>query len=58
MHEAQSGDKSSLTDSMRMYQWGLEGGTPPEGEIGASPEWFYKGLGTIVRGHGDPLDVP
>ena len=58
MHEAQSGDKSSLTDSMRMYQWGLEGGTPPEGEIGASPEWFYKGLGTIVRGHGDPLEVP
>ena len=58
MHEAESGDKSSLTDSMRMYQWGLEGGTPLEGEIGAPPEWFYKGLGTIVRGHGDSLDVP
>src|ERR1043165_4802154 len=32
------------TDSMRMYQWGLEGGRPAPGEIGVSPEWFYKGL--------------
>ncbi len=58
MHEAQSGDESALTDSMRMYQWGLEGGTPPDGEIGAQPEWFYKGLGTTVRAHGESLDVP
>lgn len=58
MHEAQSGNEESLTDSMRMYQWGLEGGTPPDGEIGAQPEWFYKGLGSIVRAHGEPLDVP
>lgn len=47
-----------VTDSMRMYQWGVEGGRPAEGSIGTSPEWFYKGNGTILRGHGDPLDVP
>ncbi|MCC6345479.1 MAG: GguC protein [Bryobacterales bacterium] len=47
-----------LTDSMRMYQWGLEGGHPPAGAIGVSPEWFHKGNGTILRGHGQPLVVP
>lgn len=46
------------TDSMRMYQWGLEGGRPAPGEIGVAPEWFYKGSGTILRGHGEPLVVP
>ena len=34
-----------LTDSMRLFQWGLEGGKPPEGEISVQPEWFYKGNG-------------
>lgn len=47
-----------VTDSMRMYQWGLESGHPEAGKIGASPEWFYKGTGTSLRAHGDPLDVP
>lgn len=46
------------TDSMRMYQWGVEGGRPALGEVGVSPEWFYKGTGTILRGHGEPLVVP
>jgi hypothetical protein len=47
-----------LSDSMKMYQWGLEGGRPAPGEIGVSPEWFYKGCGTILRAHGEPLEVP
>jgi hypothetical protein len=47
-----------LTDSMRMYQWGVEGGKPAPGEIGAAPEWFYKGTGAVLRGHDQPLDVP
>ncbi len=29
-----------------------------EGYIGTPPEWFYKGTGTILRAHGEPLDVP
>ncbi len=48
----------AVTDSMRMYQWGVEGGRPPAGAIGVSPEWFYKGNGSIVRAHGEPLLVP
>lgn len=55
MHTA--GDEQ-LTDSMKMFRWGVEGGKPAEGEFGIPPEWFYKGDGTILRGHGEPLDVP
>jgi hypothetical protein len=47
-----------MTDSMRMFQWGVEGGRPEVGRIGASPEWFYKGTGAVLRAHGEPLDVP
>jgi len=46
------------TDSMRMYRWGEEGGRPEPGAIGTAPEWFYKGSGTILRAHGEPLEVP
>ena len=47
-----------LTDSMKMFRWGVEGGRPRDGEIGTSPEWFYKGNGANVRAHGEPLEVP
>src|SRR5262249_27628304 len=35
-----------------------EGGRPAPGTIGVAPEWFYKGCGTILRAHGEPLLVP
>jgi hypothetical protein len=47
-----------VTDSMRMFQWGVEGGRPREGEIGIAPEWFYKGTGVMVRAPFAPLMVP
>jgi hypothetical protein len=56
--QAMHGKPEDLTDSMRMYRWGVEGGRPAEGAIGTSPEWFYKGCGTILRGHGAALTVP
>jgi hypothetical protein len=56
MHEAQS--VSAPTDSMIMYQWGLEGGKPGPGKIGIQPEWFYKGNGSQLKAHLDPLVVP
>ena len=49
---------AEITDSMRMYQMGIEGGIPEAGQIGAQPEWFYKGDGSILRAHGEALDVP
>ncbi len=56
MHAAAQADAE--TDSMRMYRWGMEAGKPDHGSVGVAPEWFYKGSGAILRGHGDPLEVP
>ena len=47
-----------ITDSMRMYEWGVEGGRPAPGVPGVSPEWFYKGTGLILRAHNEALEVP
>lgn len=55
MHQAEN---AMLTDSMRMYQWGIEGGRVPGGAIGVQPEWFYKGNGNVLKAHGQPLVVP
>jgi hypothetical protein len=55
MHQAQ---ETKLTDSMLMYQWGVEGGHPKSGTVGVQPEWFYKGTGGILRSHGESLEIP
>jgi hypothetical protein len=55
MHEMK---ESELTDSMKMFRWGVEGGRPASGKVGTAPEWFYKGNGTILRAHGEPLQAP
>lgn len=47
-----------LTDSMRMYQLGKNGGRPTGGTAGVQPEWFYKGDGMMLRAHGEELWVP
>lgn len=57
MHKAAaSGEK--LTDSMRIFLEGLEGGKPASGEVGQQPEWFYKGDGSQLVGPTDPLAMP
>ncbi len=48
----------SLTDSMKMFRLGLEGGKPAAGEVGVAPEWFYKGDGSIVRASGQAMEMP
>ena len=47
-----------LTDSMRMFRSGLEGGRPEPNRCGVAPEWFYKGNGTVLRAHAESLIVP
>lgn len=47
-----------LTDSARMFAMGVEGGKPADGSRGVAPEWFYKGNGTMLRGHHDTIDIP
>lgn len=58
MHVNSGQPATPQTDSMKMFRIGLEGGRPAEGQIGAAPEWFYKGCGTILQPHGAPLNVP
>lgn len=48
----------TLTDSMKMFQSGLEGGKPAPGEIGADPEWFWKGDGSVMVASGRPIESP
>lgn len=49
---------TAVSDSMKMYLWGEEGGKPARGKAGVQPEWFYKGNGSILRGHMDALEIP
>jgi len=56
MHRSETGNV--LNDSIKMYQWGLEGGRPEQGKIGVQPEWFYKGTGAVLKAHGESLTVP
>ena len=56
MHKAASGGQ--LTDSLRMFALGVEGGKPEAGQEGVQPEWFYKGDGTALIATGQPLMSP
>jgi hypothetical protein len=55
MHEKSDAE---LSDSMKMFKWGLEGGKPAEGAVGVAPEWFFKGDGSWVVPPGGALELP
>lgn len=58
MHKKLDGGEASLTDSLRMFKMGLEGGKPAKGKTGVQPEWFYKGDGRWLVAPGAPLPKP
>jgi len=58
MHKKIGGDVETLSDSMKMFRMGVEGGKPAGDTPGVQPEWFYKGDGSIVRASGQALDMP
>jgi hypothetical protein len=58
MHKKIGGDVATLSDSMKMFRMGVEGGKPAAGTAGVQPEWFYKGDGSIVRAAGQALEMP
>jgi hypothetical protein len=58
MHQALQQDEGQLSDSMKMFRLGLEGGKPAGAGPGVAPEWFYKGDGSIVAAPGQPLVMP
>jgi hypothetical protein len=56
MHAALA--SGSATDSSRMFQIGVAGGKPAAGQIGAQPEWAYKGDGRCVVAPEQALTQP
>jgi hypothetical protein len=58
MHKKIGGDVEALSDSMKMFRMGVEGGKPAAGVAGVQPEWFYKGDGSIVAASGQDLSMP
>jgi hypothetical protein len=51
-------DTAKLTDSMKMFKLGLEGGKPAAGARGVQPEWFYKGDGSMIVAPGKDFASP
>ena len=51
-------NSGELTDSMKMFKLGLEGGKPAAGQIGVQPVWFYKGDGHWLVAPGQALSLP
>jgi hypothetical protein len=58
MHQKAAASTEPVTDSARMFRWGIEGGKPAGNQPGVQPEWFYKGNGSIVVGCGTPITAP
>jgi hypothetical protein len=56
MHAKLAAD-AELTDSIKMFKHGLQGGKPAQG-TGFQPEWFYKGDGSIIVAPEQPFSVP
>ena len=49
---------ADLSDSMKMFKLGLEGGKPKKGAIGVQPEWAYKGDGSWLVAPEQPVELP
>lgn len=58
MHAKVAAEDAVLSDSMKIFKMGLEGGKPAPGQIGVQPEWFWKGDGTILRACGQEMESP
>jgi len=58
MHAKAKDDEANVTDSMKMFRMGLEGGRPEAGQVGVQPEWFYKGNGACAVAPGGDLASP
>ena len=58
MHSMLDADDSALSDSMKIFKMGVQGGKPAPGQVGVQPEWFWKGDASILRGAGQAMDSP
>jgi hypothetical protein len=51
-------EETVLTDSMKMFRMGIDGGKPAPGAVGVQPEWFYKGDGSVLVPPRRPIPCP
>jgi hypothetical protein len=58
VHRKAQEDEAHMSDSMRVFKWGVEGGRPKPDQAGVQPEWYYKGDGAIAVRPGAPLPTP
>ncbi len=58
MHKKLAAGEENLTDSLKMFRMGIEGGKPAKGQPGVQPEWFYKGDGNWLVAPGAALPKP
>lgn len=58
MHQQDKAQEEKLTDSMKMFRMGVEGGKSRDGKCGVQPEWFYKGNGHALVAPGGDLPSP
>ncbi|WP_268876888.1 AraD1 family protein [Facilibium subflavum] len=47
-----------LSDAQKIYHSGLENGKPSNKDIGAMPEWFFKGFGNALKPSYTDLSIP
>jgi hypothetical protein len=58
MHSKLKGGEENLTDSLKMFKMGIEGGKPKGKGPGVQPEWFYKGDGSALVRPGAAFPMP
>lgn len=58
MHALEHGEDAEISDSMKIFRMGIEGGKPADGAVGVQPEWFFKGVGTCIVAPEAPLELP
>ena len=58
MHAKLAADPDQLTDSMKMFRLGYQGGKPGTGDIGAQPDWAFKGDGQCIVNPEQPISSP
>ena len=56
--EQEAASEGPQSDSMKMFKLGLAAGKPAAGQIGAMPEWFYKGDGDCLVASGAAITMP
>ncbi|MGP9677706.1 AraD1 family protein [Halomonas sp. AOP27-A1-41] len=53
-----SNSEEAITDTQRIFEWGVESGKPAGGGPGVQPEWFYKGTGHTLRAPYQDIQMP